>query len=81
LNHPLAGNLRDLSDDDLSKKIGELNKRLMFGYQTGNTAFVTQATSLLNDYQMEQSRRYQEMVKKMQENSDTDWDDIIDIKK
>jgi hypothetical protein len=81
LNHPLTGNLRDLSDDDLSKKISELNKRLVFGYQTGNTDFVTQANALLNDYMAEERRRTQELVNSLKENNDTDWDDLIDIKK
>lgn len=81
MNHPLTGNLSDLSDTDLANKIAELNKRITFGYRTGNTAFVGQASLLLNDYMSEQKRRTDEYIKKLQDSDDTSkkWDDIIDI--
>ena len=53
MNHPLTPNLRELSDTDLMKKQSELQKRIIYGYQTGNSNMISQVELMLNDYREE----------------------------
>lgn len=79
MNHPLTGNLRDLSDSDLQKKITELGKRLVFAHQTGNAQMIQQLEMLMQDYRDVSQERDRERMKKMQDNNGKDWDDLIDV--
>lgn len=79
MNHPLTGNLQDLSDNDLQKKITELGKRLVFAHQTGNAQMIGQLEMLMEDFREESIRRDRERMAKMQENNGKDWDDLIDV--
>jgi|TARA_B100001093_G_scaffold510390_1_gene576186 hypothetical protein len=82
MTHPLGGDLSNINDSDLQKKITELGKRLTFGYQMGNTQMIRQAEMLMEDYREESFRRDRERDKKMNEaNPDKgkDWDDLIDV--
>ena len=81
MNHPLAGNLSGLSDQELSDKISELNRKASFAYRTANTMLVGQINLMLEDYMMEQKRRTDEKIRDLMKNEDGSdkWDDIIDI--
>lgn len=79
MNHPLTGNLQDLSDSDLQKKITELGKRLVFAHQTGNAQMIQQLEMLMQDYRDVSQERDRERMKKMQDNNGKDWDDLIDV--
>tara|TARA_E500000318_G_scaffold17750_2_gene18049 strand:+ start:949 stop:1188 length:240 start_codon:yes stop_codon:yes gene_type:complete len=79
MNHPLTGNLQDLSDSDLQKKITELGKRLVFAHQTGNAQMIQQLEMLMQDYREVSQERDRERMKKMQDNNGKDWDDLIDV--
>ena len=82
MNHPLTPNLHNMTDADISSKIGDLNKRIVFGYQTGNSQLISQAQMMVGDYMEEQKRRDQERYNKALESSKdkgTDWDSLIDI--
>lgn len=79
MNHPLTGNLRDLSDSDLQKKITELGKRLVFAHQTGNAQMIQQLEMLMQDYRDVSQERDRDRMKKMQDNNGKDWDDLIDV--
>ena len=64
MNHPLTPDLSQLSDSDLMKKQTELQKRMIYGHQTGNSNMISQIELMLNDYRAESQRidnkRYQE---------------------
>ena len=68
--HPLSPNLRDLSDDDLHKKLAELNKRFMQAYRIGPFQIIPQLQMLIEDYNSEVSRRNAEKMKEMTEKFD-----------
>ena len=45
--HPLGSNLTDMSDDDLQKKYGELQKRYMQAYRFGPMGVIPQIQMLM----------------------------------
>ncbi len=82
MSHPLTPNLQELSDADLAKKISDLNKRIVFGYQMGNQQLIQQVQMMLDDYMIEQRSRDRKRFEKANESakdSGKNWDDIIDI--
>jgi len=82
MNHPLTGNLRDLSDGELLKKITDLQKRMVFAHSSGHGQVLGQIEMMLDDYRGEQQRRDIERYEKLN-NANKDkgknWDDLIDI--
>lgn len=68
--HPLAPNLRDLTDDDLHKKLAELNKRFTQAYRIGPFQIIPQLQMLIEDYNSEISRRNAQKMQEMQEKFD-----------
>jgi hypothetical protein len=86
--HPLGTNLRELSDDDLHKKLADLNKRFMQAYRIGPFQVIPQLQMLIQDYNEEVSRRnavkMQELQEKLEKSSKKEEGKgikgIIDIK-
>lgn len=67
--HPLAGDLTQLSDEELLKKINELYDKLKTAYFMTNPAIGMQLRMLLDSYRNEQTRRAQiEQQKFLQQN-------------
>jgi hypothetical protein len=79
MGHPLTPKLSDLSLDDLSKKINELNKRLSMAYRWGRGDLVNQVYLLLEDYQSELNERNRKQLEEMQKKNNN-FDKLIDIK-
>lgn len=81
--HPLAQDLSSLTDDELHKKFGELQKKYQQAYRFGPQELVPQIMMIMDHFQTEIQRRNQkqmeEMVKKSEENG-KGFKDIIDIK-
>lgn len=73
MDHPLIGNIDDLSTDDLSTKVTELNKKLSIAYRLGNHDLCNQIRMALETYQ----NKYQEKLKNSQ--TGTGYDGMIDI--
>jgi len=63
--HPLGNDLSKLTDDELTKKIGELNKRYVQAYRIGPQQIIPQLQMLLQDHQEEMSRRNAKMLADM----------------
>jgi hypothetical protein len=72
MEHPLISNLDDLSLEQLSEKISELNKKLGIAYRTGNAYLCDQLRMAIESYQT----KYQE---KLRGSSGTPFDEVIDI--
>ena len=72
MEHPLISNLNDLSAEELSTKISELYKKLAIASRSGNGYMCDQIRMALASYQ----NQYQEKTRK---DSDTQFDDVIDI--
>ena len=68
--HPLSPNLRDLSDDDLHKKLADLNKRYMQAYRIGPFQIIPQLQMLIQDYNEEVSRRNAVKMQELQDKLD-----------
>ena len=82
MNHPLTPDLSQLSDSDLMKKQTELQKRMIYGHQTGNSNMISQLELMLNDYRAESQRRDHKRYQEENENAESkgkNWDDLIDI--
>lgn len=84
MNHPLAGNLRDLEDQALDDRIKDLAKKMTFAYRSSPTV-IPQMRMMMEDLQLERRRRDQEKMEKIMQqakeagNGKSNWDDIIDI--
>ena len=79
MTHPLTPNVQALSDSELSKKIGELNKRLVWAHTSGHGNVVNQIHMMLDDYKAEQQRREIERYEKLNKDQGKDWDSLIDV--
>ena len=84
MNHPLAGNLRELDDGKLDDRIKDLAKKINFAYRS-SPSVLPQMQMMMEDLQAERGRREKEKMEKVMQqakeaNGDTsNWDDIIDI--
>jgi hypothetical protein len=67
--HPLGSNLSDLSDDELHKKFGELQKRFGQAYRFGPQSIIPQIQMLMQDYQYEINLRNQKQLDELNKNS------------
>lgn len=73
MEHPLIPNLDNLTSEELSGKITELNKKLSIAYRLGNHDLCNQIRMALESYQS----KYQTKMKAAQ--NGTDFDGMIDI--
>lgn len=71
--HPLIPNIDNLTTDELSSKISELNKKLSIAYRLANHDLCNQIRLALGSY----NTKYQEKMRKAQ--TGTDYDGMIDI--
>jgi len=76
MDHPLIGDLKDLSLDQLQIKLQEINKRLSFSYKTGNQALIHQLQLVQASYQEEYNRKMQALMPKDDGNDHSDKIDI-----
>jgi hypothetical protein len=76
--HPLAPDLSLLTEEELHKKHGELQTRIMFAYRMGHGDMVGQLQLLIGDYEMEIQRRNQKIMDQLQKNN-KNFGNIINI--
>lgn len=72
MEHPLISGLDELKPDQLMEKITELSRKLNIAMSMGNYDLCNQIRMALESYQS----KYQEKIRK---DSNTNFDDIIDI--
>jgi hypothetical protein len=77
--HPLGTDLSSLSDDELHKKYGELQKRFGQAYRFGPQSIIPQIQMLMQDYQHEISIRNQRQLEELNKNTGKGPKGIIDI--
>ena len=73
MEHPLIPNLDDLSLEQLSEKISELNIKLSIAYRTGNGYLCDQIRMAIESYQT----KYQEKLRGG--SGSTPFDEVVDI--
>ena len=79
MTHPLQGSLSKDKDDDLHKKISDLQSKLMYAHRVNNADMIRQLNMFLLAYQEEVVNRN---IKKMSEleGNTKEFKYIIDIK-
>ena len=73
MDHPLIPNIDNLTTDELSAKVTELNKKLSIAYRMGNHDLCNQIRMAVETYQ----NKYQQKLRASQ--SGTDYEGMIDI--
>lgn len=78
MEHPLIGNLDELTLDELTTKVSELTNKLTIAARTGNGHLCNQIRMALESYQNKYQQRLQESYQKQK--TDINFDDKIHIK-
>ena len=78
MEHPLIGNLDDISLDDLGKTVTDLNQKLSIAMRTGNGHLCNQIRMALESYQIKYQEKVQSTYRKQIE--DSNFNTKIDIK-
>ena len=75
MEHPLIGDLSDLTLDELGEKIADLNRKLSMAMRTGNGHLCNQIRMAIESHNVKYQEKLQESYKK----SDIDFSDKIKI--
>jgi len=78
MEHPLIGNLEDLTVEDLSKKVTDLNQKLTIAMRSGNGQLCNQIRMAIESYQNKYQEKVQSTYRKQIE--DSNFNSKIDIK-
>lgn len=76
MEHPLIGNIDHLTEDQLSEKINELNRKLNMAVRSGNGHMCNQLRMALESFQS----KYQQKIQEARKGQSSNFDDKIDIK-
>jgi hypothetical protein len=76
MEHPLIGNLDSLTQEDITKKISELNKKLMIATRSGNGHLCQQLRMALESYQNRSRYLLDQQMKKDSDNDSSHFDKI-----
>jgi hypothetical protein len=75
MEHPLIGDLSNLTLDELGEKIADLNRKLSMAMRTGNGHLCNQIRMAIESHNVKYQEKLQESYKK----SDIDFGDKIKI--
>jgi hypothetical protein len=75
MEHPLIGNINELTETELIDKITELNGKLSIAMRMGNSSLINQVTMALNTYRNKLSEK---QIKARSGDKDN-FEDKIDI--
>jgi hypothetical protein len=75
MEHPLIGDLSNLTMDELGEKIADLNRKLSMAMRTGNGHLCNQIRMAIESHNVKYQEKLQESYKK----SDIDFGDKIKI--
>jgi hypothetical protein len=79
MEHPLIGDINDLTIDELSARVSELSNKLNIATGMGNAHLCDQIRMALETFRNKYQDRLQESYKKQQANN-INFDDKINIK-
>lgn len=80
MEHPLIGNIDDLSVEELSAKVNELNSKLSIATRTGNGHLCNQLRMAIESYQNKYRQRLEETWRRQEQSANINFDDKINIK-
>jgi len=75
MEHPLIGDLSNLTIDELGEKIADLNRKLSMAMRTGNGHLCNQIRMAIESHNVKYQEKLQESYKK----ADVDFGDKIKI--
>lgn len=75
MEHPLIGDISELTLDDITHKLSELQKKLGIAQRIGNGHLCHQLRMAIESYQT----RYQKIIQEQQKNNPIDFNGIINI--
>lgn len=75
MEHPLIGDLNNLTMEELSSRISDLNRKLSIAMRSGNGHLCNQMRMAIESYQ----NKYQEKLQESYKKSDANFDDKIQI--
>jgi len=78
MEHPLIGNLDELTVDELSSKVSDLNSKLSIATRSGNGHLCNQLRMALESYQNKYREKMDETYRK--QSGGRNFDNKIDIK-
>jgi hypothetical protein len=78
MEHPLIGNLDELTVEDLSKQVTDLNHKLTIAMRSGNGHLCNQLRMAIESYQTKYQDKVQSTYRKQIE--DSNFNSKIDIK-
>ena len=78
MEHPLIGNLDELTVDELGKKVTDLNQKLTMAMRSGNGHLCNQLRMVIESYQNKYQEKVQSTYRKQIE--DSNFNSKIDIK-
>lgn len=78
MEHPLIGNLDDLTVEELSSKVSELNNKLHIATRSGNAQLCNQLRMAVESYQNKYREKLEANYKRQSGN--TNFDNKINIK-
>lgn len=77
MEHPLIGDLDQLTVDELSSRVNDLNRKLAIATRSGNAYLCNQLRMAIETFQNKYQQRVQETYR--QQIKDTNFDDKIKI--
>jgi hypothetical protein len=80
MEHPLIGNINDMTVDELSAKVSELSNKLHIAAGMGNAHLCDQIRMALETFRNKYQDKLQESYKKQEQASNINFDDKIKIK-
>jgi hypothetical protein len=80
MEHPLIGNLDELTADELSSKVNELSNKLSIATRSGNGHLCNQIRMALESYRNKYQEKLQETYRRQGEMSSINFDNKINIK-
>ena len=80
MEHPLIGDINDLTIDELSARVSELSNKLNIATGTGNAHLCDQIRMALETFRNKYQDKLRESYKKQEEASHINFDDKINIK-
>ena len=80
MEHPLIGNLDELTVDELSTRVNELSNKLSMATRSGNGHLCNQIRMALESYQNKYQEKLQETYRRQDEMSPVNFDNKINIK-
>jgi len=80
MEHPLIGDINELTIDELSARVSELSNKLNIATSMGNAHLCNQIRMALETFRNKYQDRLQESYKKQAEATHINFDDKINIK-